>query len=80
MILDKVIVGVLDQGAGCVTVYEEAECDTTYDAALETTKKLSNVVDVLYTNQAAYLEYIDSCHTSIRKYGFILIVSVQVSI
>ncbi|KAL9040300.1 MAG: hypothetical protein Q9214_004544 [Letrouitia sp. 1 TL-2023] len=56
MILDKVIIGVLDQGAGCLIVYDEAERDEGYDAALATIEKLSNVVDVLYTNQASLLE------------------------
>jgi 26S proteasome regulatory subunit N6 len=56
MILDKVIVGVLDQGAGCLIVYDEAERDEGYDASLETIEKLHNVVDVLYTNQASLLE------------------------
>lgn len=56
MILDKVITGVLDQGAGCLIVYDEAERDQGYDAALATIEKLSNVVDVLYTNQASMLE------------------------
>ncbi|KAI9807147.1 MAG: hypothetical protein M1825_005865 [Sarcosagium campestre] len=56
MILDKVIIGVLDQGAGCLIVYEEAERDQAYDAALGTIEKLSTVVDVLYTNQASLLE------------------------
>ncbi|KAL8799548.1 MAG: hypothetical protein Q9200_007515 [Gallowayella weberi] len=56
MILDKVIIGVLDQGAGCLIVYDEAERDEGYDAALATIEKLSNVVDVLYTNQASMLE------------------------
>ena len=56
MILDKVIIGVLDQGAGCLIVYDESERDQSYDAALETIEKLSNVVDVLYTNQASLLE------------------------
>ena len=56
MILDKIIVGVLDQGAGCLIVYDEAERDKGYDAALGTIEKLSNVVDVLYTNQASMLE------------------------
>ena len=56
MILDKAIVGVLDQGAGCLIVYDEAARDQGYDAALETIDKLSNVVDVLYTNQASLLE------------------------
>ncbi|KAI1780962.1 PCI-domain-containing protein [Hypoxylon cercidicola] len=56
MILDKVIVGVLDQGAGCLLIFDEAQRDETYDAALQTLDKLSNVVDVLYTNQASMLE------------------------
>lgn len=56
MILDKVIIGVLDQGAGCLIVYDEAERDQGYDAALETIEKLSSVVDVLYENQASLLE------------------------
>ncbi|KAI4089377.1 MAG: hypothetical protein L6R37_008049 [Teloschistes peruensis] len=56
MILDKVIIGVLDQGAGCLIVYDEAERDEGYDAALATIEKLSNVVDVLYTNQASVLD------------------------
>jgi 26S proteasome regulatory subunit N6 len=56
MILDRVIVGVLDQGAGCLIIYEEGERDGGYDAALETIEKLHSVVDVLYTNQASLLE------------------------
>lgn len=56
MILDKIIIGVLDQGAGCLIVFEETERDQAYDAALETIEKLSNVVEVLYTNQASLLE------------------------
>ncbi|WEW55013.1 26S proteasome regulatory subunit rpn6 [Emydomyces testavorans] len=56
MILDKVIIGVLDQGAGCLIVFDETERDQGYDAALETIDKLSSVVDVLYTNQASLLE------------------------
>ncbi|KAK4667303.1 26S proteasome regulatory subunit rpn6 [Podospora pseudopauciseta] len=56
MILDKVIIGVLDQGAGCLIIYDETHRDEAYDAALATIEKLSNVVDVLYTNQASLLE------------------------
>ncbi|KAJ4307012.1 26S proteasome regulatory subunit rpn6 [Collariella sp. IMI 366227] len=56
MILDKVIIGVLDQGAGCLIIYDETHRDESYDAALATIEKLSNVVDVLYTNQASMLE------------------------
>ncbi|KAI0853980.1 PCI-domain-containing protein [Daldinia vernicosa] len=56
MILDKVIIGVLDQGAGCLIIFDETQRDESYDAALQTIEKLSNVVDVLYTNQASMLE------------------------
>ncbi|KKA28990.1 hypothetical protein TD95_004622 [Thielaviopsis punctulata] len=56
MILDKVIIGVLDQGAGCLIIYDETHRDETYDAALATIEKLSNVVDLLYQNQASQLE------------------------
>ncbi|KAG7285123.1 hypothetical protein NEMBOFW57_009744 [Staphylotrichum longicolle] len=56
MILDKVIIGVLDQGAGCLIIFDETQRDESYDAALLTIEKLSNVVDVLYTNQASQLE------------------------
>ncbi|KAI9746019.1 MAG: 26S proteasome regulatory subunit rpn6 [Claussenomyces sp. TS43310] len=56
MILDKVIIGVLDQGAGCLIIFDETERDQGYDAALSTIEKLSSVVDVLYTNQASMLE------------------------
>jgi len=56
MILDKVIVGVLDQGAGCLIVYDEAERDGGYDAALETIGRLGGVVDLLYGGQASLLE------------------------
>ncbi|KAI9750710.1 MAG: 26S proteasome regulatory subunit rpn6 [Lichina confinis] len=56
MILDKVIIGVLDQGTGCLIVYDEVRRDKEYDYALETIEKLSTVVDVLYTNQASLLE------------------------
>jgi 26S proteasome regulatory subunit N6 len=52
MILDKVIIGVLDQGEGCLIVYDEKERDGGYDAALETIEKLNGVVDVLYTHAA----------------------------
>lgn len=56
MILDKVIIGVLDQGEGCLIVYDEQVADGGYAAALETIEKLSSVVDVLFANQATLLE------------------------
>ena len=56
MILDKIIIGVLDQGEGCLIVFDEKERDGGYDAALQTIEKLNGVVDVLYANQAALLD------------------------
>lgn len=56
MILDRIIIGVLDQGQGVLEIFEEAERDKGYDAALDTIGKLGSVVDVLYTNQASLLE------------------------
>ena len=56
MILDKKIVGVLDQGEGCLIVYEERERDLGYDSGVETIGKLNGVVDVLFANQAALLD------------------------
>jgi len=48
MILDKIFHGILDQGAGCLIVYDEPEEDKTYDATLETLKSVGSVVDALY--------------------------------
>merc|ERR1712093_575447 len=48
MILDKVFHGILDQGAGCLIVYDEPEDDKTYEAALDTFKHVGQVVDSLY--------------------------------
>lgn len=56
MILDKVVVGVLDQGDGCLIVFEERGRDAGYDDAIETIERLGGVVDVLFRNQAAVLE------------------------
>ncbi|EGF80208.1 hypothetical protein BATDEDRAFT_16672 [Batrachochytrium dendrobatidis JAM81] len=48
MILDKVFLGILDQGAGCLEVFEEQPADKTYDATLETIKHVGHVVESLY--------------------------------
>ncbi|UZJ53168.1 hypothetical protein CBS101457_002488 [Exobasidium rhododendri] len=47
MILDKVFHGILDQGAGCLVVFEEADEDKMYGATLDTMKHVSTVVDSL---------------------------------
>ncbi|ODQ65048.1 PCI-domain-containing protein [Nadsonia fulvescens var. elongata DSM 6958] len=53
MILDKVFYGVLDQGNGWLYVYDEPQRDVAYDAALDTVKQMSNVVDALYEKAAS---------------------------
>ncbi|KAJ2711096.1 26S proteasome regulatory subunit rpn6 [Coemansia spiralis] len=52
MILDKVLLGILDQGSGCLVIFPESKQDTTYDSTLETIKSLGNVVDSLYAKAA----------------------------
>lgn len=56
MILDKKITGILDQGDGCLIIYDEPERDQGYEAALETISKLGGVVDTLYLEHASKLE------------------------
>lgn len=61
MILDKVFYGILDQGAGCLIVFDEPVEDVrgtmqnpwliqqkTYDVALDTLKNVGHVVESLY--------------------------------
>jgi len=48
MILDKVFHGVLDQGRGCLLVFDEPETDNTYGASIETLEQVGKVVRSLY--------------------------------
>ncbi|KAF8875056.1 PCI domain-containing protein [Infundibulicybe gibba] len=48
MILDGVFHGVLDQGRGCLLVFDQPEADDMYGAAIETLEQVSKVVDSLY--------------------------------
>ncbi|KAF6759282.1 proteasome regulatory particle subunit [Ephemerocybe angulata] len=48
MILDKVFHGVLDQGRGCLLVFDEPEADNAYGAAIETLEEVGKVVQSLY--------------------------------
>ncbi|PPQ92937.1 LOW QUALITY PROTEIN: hypothetical protein CVT25_000101 [Psilocybe cyanescens] len=71
MILDKVLYGVLDQGRGCLVIYDEPKADVsllffflspppslplnTYGAAIETLEQISKVVESLYAKNSKAL-------------------------
>ncbi|GAA5940081.1 uncharacterized protein JCM15063_001697 [Sporobolomyces koalae] len=48
MILDKVFHGILDQGNGCLIVFDEPEVDKAYDTSLETIEHVSQIVEQLF--------------------------------
>lgn len=48
MILDKTLPGILDQGAGNLEVFEVADEDKAYAAALKTMEHTSQVVEALF--------------------------------
>ncbi|KAG0148633.1 hypothetical protein CROQUDRAFT_131842 [Cronartium quercuum f. sp. fusiforme G11] len=48
MILDKVFAGILDQGEGCLEVFEEVVQEKMYEDTLETLKQIGSVVESLY--------------------------------
>ena len=47
MILDGKFEGILDQGAGCLIVYDDGAPNTMYKATLETISNMDRVVDSL---------------------------------
>ena len=47
MILDGKFEGILDQGAGCLIVYDDSAANTMYKATLETISNMDRVVDSL---------------------------------
>ena len=55
MILDKKILGTLDQGAGCLEVFEEVAPDMVYPTALEIVESMGRVVDTLFTRSQKIL-------------------------
>ncbi|GLT59588.1 hypothetical protein SLA2020_324000 [Shorea laevis] len=52
MILDKKFAGTLDQGAGCLIIFEDSKTDAIYSATLETISNMGKVVDSLYVRSA----------------------------
>ncbi|KAJ3413183.1 26S proteasome regulatory subunit rpn6 [Chytridiales sp. JEL 0842] len=52
MILDSVFYGILDQGNGCLVVFDEPSHDKTYEATLDTLKNMGHVVESLYEKAA----------------------------
>lgn len=52
MILDKKFAGTLDQGAGCLIIFDDSKADGIFSATLETISNISKVVDSLYLRSA----------------------------
>eukprot|EP00850_Spirogloea_muscicola_P015976 SM000126S26352 [mRNA] locus=s126:358656:361385:+ [translate_table: standard] len=52
MILDHKFEGTLDQGAGCLIIFDDIPADAIYPAALSTLTSMSKVVDSLYAKSA----------------------------
>lgn len=52
MILDKKIAGTLDQGAGCLIIFDDPKADSIFTATLDTIANISKVVDSLYLRSA----------------------------
>ncbi|KAL0310809.1 UNVERIFIED_CONTAM: 26S proteasome non-ATPase regulatory subunit [Sesamum angustifolium] len=52
MILDKKFAGTLDQGAGCLIIFDDPKTDAIYPASLETISNMEKVVDSLYVRSA----------------------------
>ena len=53
MILDGKFSGILDQGSGCLVVYDKQSDDTIYQSAVDTTTWMEKVVDSLHARAAA---------------------------
>ncbi|XP_043696487.1 26S proteasome non-ATPase regulatory subunit 11 homolog [Telopea speciosissima] len=52
MILDKKFAGTLDQGAGCLIIFDDPKPDAIFPATLETISNIGKVVDSLYVRSA----------------------------
>ncbi|KAL2939727.1 26S proteasome non-ATPase regulatory subunit 11-like protein [Bienertia sinuspersici] len=52
MILDKKFAGTLDQGAGCLIIFNDPKTDAIYEATLDTISNIAKVVDSLFVRSA----------------------------
>ncbi|KAL2938699.1 26S proteasome non-ATPase regulatory subunit 11-like protein [Bienertia sinuspersici] len=52
MILDKKFAGTLDQGAGCLIIFNDPKTDAIYEATLDTISNVAKVVDSLFVRSA----------------------------
>lgn len=52
MILDKKFAGTLDQGTGCLIVFDDSKTDAIFPDTLETLSNMGKVVDSLFTRSA----------------------------
>ncbi|KAH1031374.1 hypothetical protein J1N35_043548 [Gossypium stocksii] len=55
MILDKKFAGTLDQGAGCLVIFDDPKTDSIYRTTLETISNIGKVVDSLYVRSATIM-------------------------
>lgn len=52
MILDKKFAGTLDQGAGCLIIFDDSKTEAIYEASLDTISNVAKVVDSLFVRSA----------------------------
>ncbi|KNA20239.1 hypothetical protein SOVF_054100 [Spinacia oleracea] len=52
MILDKKFAGTLDQGAGCLIIFDDPKTEAIYEATLDTISNVAKVVDSLFVRSA----------------------------
>merc|ERR1712060_42857 len=61
MILDKKLKGTLDQGNGCLIIFDDVPPDQVFHSSLSTIENLGNVVDGLFTKSAKIVSWEGAC-------------------
>ncbi|CAL5214740.1 unnamed protein product [Lathyrus oleraceus] len=51
-ILEKKFVGALDQGVGCLVIFDDPKTDAIYSATLETISNIGKVIDRIFARSA----------------------------